>query len=102
MLHAMRVLARLKRLRGTMLDPFRNRPERRLERRLRAQYERDIEALLPRLCKANHALAVQIAALPDTVRGYGHVKERNAERAGREREALLRRIEATAREREAA
>ncbi len=82
---AFRVLARLRVLRGTWLDPFRNSDERKLERRLLADYEADIEELLRRLAPANHAIAVRIASLPETIRGYGRVKEANAAEAAKAR-----------------
>ncbi len=76
MLPALRVLARLKRLRGTRLDPFGYTAERRTERALIGEYEALLDELLARLEPGNHALAVELARLPDQIRGYGHVKER--------------------------
>jgi indolepyruvate ferredoxin oxidoreductase len=95
-LRAMRVLARLKRLRGSALDPFALGAERRLERQLVAEYEATIRALLPALTPDNHALAARIAALPDRIRGFGPVKRAAAERARAERERLLAQLGATA------
>ncbi|MBS0393437.1 MAG: indolepyruvate ferredoxin oxidoreductase family protein [Proteobacteria bacterium] len=71
------VLARLRFLRGTPLDPFGWRAERRLERRLIADYERLVAELVDGLTPARHALAVELASLPEHIRGYGHVKERH-------------------------
>ncbi len=71
------VLARLKALRGTALDPFGRTEERRAERALIREYEDCIQALLPTLDAGNHALALEIARIPDQIKGYGHVKERN-------------------------
>jgi len=73
-LTAMRVLARLKGLRGTWLDPFGHSAERRMERALIAEYRDTVETLLARLSPTNLAQAAMIAALPDKVRGFGHVK----------------------------
>ncbi|HET7204354.1 MAG TPA: DUF6537 domain-containing protein, partial [Steroidobacteraceae bacterium] len=87
-LHLFRVLARLKRLRGTAFDPFGWLPDRKLERRLIADYERLVDEILARLGPDNHAVAVELAALPDQVRGFGHVKLRQLE-AARKREAEL-------------
>ncbi|HEX9558457.1 MAG TPA: DUF6537 domain-containing protein, partial [Reyranella sp.] len=81
-------LASLKRLRGTRFDVFGYTAERRMERRLIGEYEATIETLLATLDQNNHALAVQIAALPETMRGFGHVKEKNV-KAAKEREAGL-------------
>lgn len=86
-----RGLARLKGLRGTMFDPFGHTAERRMERRLIESYRETIKGLLPTLSKANLDLAVEIANLPASVRGYGHVKLRSVEVfAAREKELLLR------------
>ena len=85
---AFRVLASLKRLRGTRWDLFGYTEERRMERRLIGEYQTTIEALLDTLDQNNHALAVQIASLPETVRGFGHIKEKNV-KAAKEREASL-------------
>ena len=87
---ALRILARLRFLRGTALDPFRNSDERKLERRLVAEYETDIDGALARLTPASHDAAVRLANLPETIRGYGRVKEANAVTAAKEREAILR------------
>lgn len=83
-----RVLARLRTLRGTVLDPFRWGTERRLERAWLLQYEGDLDRLLSELTPANHALAVRIASVPDSIRGFGHVKERRALRTHEQRAAL--------------
>ncbi|MBE7367381.1 indolepyruvate ferredoxin oxidoreductase family protein [Ramlibacter pallidus] len=72
-----RVLARLKGLRGTPLDVFGYTEERRTERALVDEYRATVEELIGRLQPGNHALAVEIANLPEQIRGYGHVKERN-------------------------
>jgi indolepyruvate ferredoxin oxidoreductase len=73
---AFQVLRRFKGLRGTALDPFGRSAERRTERRLIADYDRTIRAMLPSLSHDNHALAKEIAEVPQSVRGYGHVKEK--------------------------
>lgn len=75
--HLFRVLAKLKGLRGTPLDVFGRTEERRTERELIAEYRRTVEELLAGLSQGNHVLAVEIANLPDQIRGYGHVKARN-------------------------
>ena len=81
MLPALRMLARFKRLRGTWLDPFGHSAERRTERALIGEYEALLDELLARLEPGNHALAVELARLPEQIRGYGHVKERQLEAA---------------------
>jgi indolepyruvate ferredoxin oxidoreductase len=95
-LGALRVLARMKRLRGSALDPFALTAERRLERALLAEYESTIRALLPALTPDNHAIAVEIAALPERIRGFGPVKRAAFEAAHAERERLLARLHADA------
>ncbi|MBU6272867.1 MAG: indolepyruvate ferredoxin oxidoreductase family protein, partial [Betaproteobacteria bacterium] len=86
-----RVLARLRGLRGSVFDPFGHTAERRWERGLIVAYERTVEELLAGLTPANRMLAAQIAAIPETIRGFGHVKARNGEAArAREQELLAR------------
>jgi indolepyruvate ferredoxin oxidoreductase len=89
MMTAFGVLARLKWLRGTALDPFARSADRKLERRLIAEYEALIEEIIAGLSPENHRSAVALAALPEQVRGYGHVKEANVESARKRREELL-------------
>ncbi|HSV34034.1 MAG TPA: indolepyruvate ferredoxin oxidoreductase family protein [Ramlibacter sp.] len=74
---AFRVLARLKGLRGTAFDVFGRTEERRTERALIGQYRASIEQVLAALDTGNHALAVEIARVPEQIKGFGHVKERN-------------------------
>nr|WP_297383396.1 indolepyruvate ferredoxin oxidoreductase family protein [uncultured Roseateles sp.] len=85
---AFRWMARFKGLRNTWLDPFRNGDERVLDRQLLSQFEQDIDRLLERLTPANHAVASKIAALPEGVRGYGHVKQAQADKASKTRADL--------------
>ena len=73
-LHA---LSRMRRLRGTAFDPFGWSAERRQERRQIADYERLIRQLCDGLTAARYPLVVRLAALPASVRGYGHVKQRS-------------------------
>jgi len=77
MLTAFRVLGRMKFLRGTALDPFGRTEERRVERELVDEYRASIEEVLRGLGPANLGLAVEIARIPDGIRGYGHVKARH-------------------------
>ena len=77
MLTAMRVLKRFKWLRGTALDPFGRSEERRTERALIGEYEAAVNELLDRLTARNIALAAEIAAIPEFIRGYGPVKARH-------------------------
>jgi indolepyruvate ferredoxin oxidoreductase len=92
MLRALRLLAGMKRLRGTLLDPFRHGAERVLDRALIAEYEATIEAILAGLRADNLAAAIEIAALPDGIRGFGPVRARSAETARACRDELLARF----------
>jgi indolepyruvate ferredoxin oxidoreductase len=83
------VLAKLKGLRGTALDPFGRTAERRGERALIGEYRACIETLLAGLTPANRALAVEIARIPEEIRGYGHVKEQHLAKARPKWEALM-------------
>ena len=89
MWHAFKLLARCKRLRGGPLDPFGRSAERRMERALIGEYSAMIEALLARLDAGNHALAVELAALPEQIRGFGHVKLQAVARFHAEKARLL-------------
>jgi len=64
----------MRRLRGTPFDPFGRTGVRREERALLAEYRDAITRLTESLTADNHALAIEIAGLPDLVRGYEHVK----------------------------
>jgi indolepyruvate ferredoxin oxidoreductase len=88
MMSAFKVLAKLRVLRGTAFDIFGRTAERRMERQLITDYEALIDELLPRLASHNHAIAVELAAIPEHIRGYGHVKDRHLKTA-KAREAEL-------------
>jgi indolepyruvate ferredoxin oxidoreductase len=77
MMTAFRLLAGLKFLRGTALDPFGLSEERKRERALVEDYRQSIGEIMAGLNPDNHALAVEIASIPEQIRGYGHVKERH-------------------------
>jgi indolepyruvate ferredoxin oxidoreductase len=89
MLKAFNVLAKFKGLRGTVFDLFGYSKERKIERGLIKQYEAWLDEIKSTLNVDNHALAVAISAIPEKIRGYGHVKERHLKAANEEREALL-------------
>ncbi len=74
---ALGVLAGLKGLRGTALDPFGKTEERKTERALIQEYRASIDEVLKSLNARNLPLAVEIARIPEDIRGYGHVKERH-------------------------
>jgi indolepyruvate ferredoxin oxidoreductase len=81
MMTAFSALSKLKGLRGTAFDVFGRTAERRMERQLIAEYEALIEELLARLDRDNHSVAVQLASLPDEIRGFGYIKEDNLGKA---------------------
>jgi indolepyruvate ferredoxin oxidoreductase len=89
MMWAFKVLAKMKGLRGGVLDIFGYSAERKLERELIAGYEKNAEEILKRLKPETHALAVELASIPEHIRGFGPVKERHlADASSREAELL--------------
>ena len=71
------VLAKFKGLRGTAFDPFGKTEERKMERALIQEYRASIDEVLKGLNARNLPLAIDIARIPEDIRGYGHVKERH-------------------------
>ncbi len=92
MLPAMRWLAHGKRLRGTAFDPFGRTGERRMERELIAHFDGLFDAMANELSTDNQSLAARIAALPMSIRGFGHVKLANLEAAKLREAELLHRF----------
>ncbi|KAF0163252.1 MAG: indolepyruvate ferredoxin oxidoreductase [Rhodocyclaceae bacterium] len=86
---AMKLLARFKFLRGTSLNPFGPIAERRQERELIADYERTVAHILERLDHGNLDVAVALAHVPETIRGYGPVKERSVLQAQAKQNELM-------------
>ena len=74
---AFKQLAGFKKLRGSALDIFGKTAERRQERQLIDDYIKLLDLIVARLSPANHGAAVALASVPDEIRGYGHVKEKN-------------------------
>jgi indolepyruvate ferredoxin oxidoreductase len=97
-----KILARLKGLRGGAFDPFGYTQERKTERALIAEYEETVERLLASLTPQNHAVAIQIASLPEDIRGYGHIKLKSVEAARKKRDELLAAFAAPKKQKEAA
>ena len=94
MLKAFGVLAKFKALRGTALDPFGRTEERKAERALIGEYEATITQVLQDLTAQNLSTAVALAALPEKIKGFGHLKERSLREAAAERTRLLARLQA--------
>lgn len=88
-MRAFGLLAKMKGLRGTPFDIFGRSAERRMERALIGEYESVIEELLAALKPENHDLAVEIAGIPERIRGFGHVKERHVAAAKAKETELL-------------
>ncbi|MGS1077353.1 indolepyruvate ferredoxin oxidoreductase family protein [Pseudoxanthomonas beigongshangi] len=91
MFKAFGLLAKLRFLRGGAFDVFGRTAERRGERQLIGDYERTLDQLLASLDADRLGLAVDIASIPEHIRGYGHVKERHLHEAkAREADLLAR------------
>jgi len=84
-----KLMAKLKGLRGTPFDLFGKTAERRMERRLLADYEQTMTDLLDKLTIDNLNLITDIARIPEMIRGFGPVKEQNAALAKKRRDDLL-------------
>jgi indolepyruvate ferredoxin oxidoreductase len=65
-----------------------------MERALIGEYEKTVEALLEGLNQGNHALAVEIASLPEHIRGFGHIKAKSVEAARKKQAELMGRYRA--------
>jgi len=89
-----RLLAKFKFLRSTAFDPFGYSLERKTERALVQDYERMLEEILSKLDADNHAIAVGLAAIPEKIRGFGHVKLRHLKAAKADEAALLEQFRA--------
>jgi indolepyruvate ferredoxin oxidoreductase len=95
MLTGFKLLAKMKSLRGTAFDVFGKTEERKMERALISQYKGSIEEVLKLLNADNVTVAVEIARIPEMIKGFGHVKERNAEAAQLKWAALTAQWQAT-------
>jgi len=89
MLSIFKLLTRLKGLRGSVFDVFARTEERQTEKALITEYIHIVEQLIAQLDSSNHARAVEMASVPESIKGFGHVKERNL-MAARQRWAQLR------------
>ncbi|WP_417844002.1 indolepyruvate ferredoxin oxidoreductase family protein [Thalassospira sp.] len=89
MMSAFGILAKFKFLRGTAMDPFGKTHERKTERTLITQYEQLVDEIIAGLNADNDRIAGALLALPEQIRGYGHVKDANIAKV-KEREAELR------------
>jgi indolepyruvate ferredoxin oxidoreductase len=92
MMTAFRALAAVRRVRGTAFDVFGYSEERRFERALLRQYEGDLDLIASSLDAHRIEAAAALASVPSLIKGFGHVKRRNADSASVERATLLRRF----------
>jgi len=93
MIHAFRLLARLKFLRGTAYDPFGRSAERKAERKLIEEYLAMIDQCSATLKAGHIPLLARLARLPEMIRGYGHIKEENIGKAMAEKARLEAELE---------
>lgn len=89
MIKAMRVLARMRFLRGSVLDIFKHSEDRKLDRQWIRDYESLIEHVLTNLKTSNFESAIELAELPEHIRGFGHVREKYAMHAKNRKKQLL-------------
>ncbi|WP_169570090.1 indolepyruvate ferredoxin oxidoreductase family protein [Sneathiella limimaris] len=92
MMKAFAVLSRFRFLRGSKLDPFGKTEERQKEVALIKRYENTVEEILKSLSAENIGLAIELAEIPEHIRGFGHVKERHLQSAEAEWDHLLNRF----------
>lgn len=85
----MKALARMKRLRGTFLDPFARTADRKLDRDLLAWFEGVLDRVERDAAALGPDVAMKAVSLPQDIRGYGPVRHKAADRARAEMAALL-------------
>jgi indolepyruvate ferredoxin oxidoreductase len=93
LLPAFRVMAKMKWLRGTLLDPFGHTEERKMERRLIDDYEALVRTTVALLTPDNHGLAVELAGTAERIRGYGHIKQQSVAQVKATEARLLGRLQ---------
>ena len=89
MLTGFKLLSRLRFLRGGLFDVFGYTEERRMERALIEEYKASITEIMATFAPGKHALALEIARIPEKIKGYGHVKERHLKAAREQWEGLM-------------
>ena len=94
MMVAFKGLSRLKALRGTAFDIFGYSEERQMERALIAEYRETMTNALPALGRGDvgTTLLLELARLPELIRGFGHVKLSNVKKAREEKQVLMTRL----------
>ena len=91
----LRILSRGKVLRGTRWDPFGYTAERQTERALISDYERSMEQIMKFLSASTYEAAVQLAGIPEMIRGFGPVKSESVDRARARARELMNALRAT-------
>jgi indolepyruvate ferredoxin oxidoreductase len=86
---AFKLMAKLRVLRGSAFDIFGYSAERKQERALIEEYFSTVDELLAKLDRDNQALAVEIASIPEHIRGYGHIKETHYAKARKRWDELM-------------
>ncbi|MEJ8475495.1 indolepyruvate ferredoxin oxidoreductase family protein [Roseibium algae] len=89
---AFKLMTRFKGLRGTWFDPFGRTEERKAERELIVSYQSDLEEVVRRIDGGNYGLLVELARVPDMIRGFGPVKDANLAKAKEKRAQLLQQL----------
>ena len=85
-------LAKLKFLRGSIFDPFGYSQDRKLEQKLRSDYEELIAEIIEKLTPANYEAAIELALMPEHIRGYGHIKAQHVEAVSERKNILLKQL----------
>jgi indolepyruvate ferredoxin oxidoreductase len=88
-IHLFRLLARLKFLRGTALDPFGYARERKVERQLIMDYEAMLRQRMAALQSRDLPTLIGLARIPERIRGYGYIKDESIQKAAQQRARLL-------------
>ena len=81
-------MSRARVLRGSIFDIFGYTAERKMERQLLADYELVLDEIVSSISSENLKAAIALATYPETIKGFGHVKERNVKKANAERMSL--------------
>ena len=86
------MLVPFKFLRGTSLDLFGFSADRKLDRKVMADFKADIETVIKHVSQRNFKQAIELLSLPEQIRGYGHVKRKHVDNLQQRRQRLLKQI----------
>lgn len=93
MLSVMTILSKFSFLRGTKFDPFGYSSDRKLDRDLISRYEDLLNFLIEKTNRENFTIAVELASLPDGIRGFGLIRHRFASRVKEQQELLMEKFQ---------